>query len=220
VKYFKVILLILLIGNLTGCKNPASNSPLPKEEGHNQTDTLLLSNKQLVIQWGENEVPVRIFPLNDSDIQDGYSVSYGGDGELSTVSRWKQGLKDGNSFSFDEGLLQTHQVFDRNQLIYEGRYENKLKTGTLLFPKFVEEFFFEDKYYAKIRFPLAYQGDFDFQVKGFQTVVTPLLDQTFQLVINDALDLVSYELQLTYHAAAGDTLIRSEYTLRHVVYED
>lgn len=82
----------------------------------------------------------------------------------------------------------------------------------------MEEFFFEDKYYAKLRFPLAYSGQLTLQVKNYQAVISPLPDQTFQVVINDALDLTEYHLLLTYQPAVQDSLGAAEYGFSHVVY--
>ncbi len=216
---FDFILLTILFGTLLGCKNPASNASKPLKEVAKNADTLQLSGKRLIIDWGENGLPLNIKPLDDERLQNGYAFHYEENGALSAVSQWKKGMQDGNAFVFEAGILKAHQIFDAGNLIYEGEYDNKAKKANQLYPKFVEEFFFEDKYYAKIRFPIAFQGELSVQVIGYQAVVTLLPDQTFQLVINDALDLNKYDLRLKYQPAAQDTLVGSEYMFRHIVYE-
>src|SRR5690606_15215246 len=114
----------------------------------------------------------------------------------------------------------THQLFDAGKLVYEGEYVNQVKKEDKLYPWVIEEFLFEDKYYAKIRFPYTFQGNMKVEVKGYQAVITSLPDQTFQLVINDALDLNGFDLLLSYHAAAQDTLLDTKYTHKHHIYGD
>lgn len=218
--HFSFLFLILLLGNFTGCKNPAPKATIANKEGTGRTDTLTLSGKDLVIHWGKNGLPEKVSPLDKGGLQDGYTMEYGGEGALWTISQWENGKQDGNTFVFDQGKVTTHQLFDTGKLIYQGKYENRIKADNQLYPQFVEEFFFEDKYYAKIRFPLAYKGQLKVQVIGYQAIISPLPDQTFQLVINDALDLNGYDLKLTYHSAAQDTLVGSEYTFTHIVYEN
>lgn len=67
---------------------------------------------------------------------------------------------------------------------------------------------------------MPYTGKFKLDVLGYQSVISPLPDQTFQLVINDALDLTEYNLELTYQPGVQDSLLGVSYTYKHVVYEE
>lgn len=220
VKQCDFLFLIILFGILINCKNPASNASIPVKEVAKEADTLQLSGKSLIIAWGENGLPLSIIPLDDGKSPHGYAIHYAENGTLSTISQWKKGMRDGNAFVFEEGNVETHQLFDAGELIYQGKYEEKVKKNNELYPQFVEEFFFEDKYYAKIRFTFAYRGEIKVQVQGYQAEISPLPDRTFQLVVNDALDLDAFDLNLTYQPGAQDTLVGSEYTITHIVYED
>ena len=219
-KYFGFLFRVVFIGILFGCKNPASNSAMSINDEPTPPDTLLLSGKRLVLKWGAKDLPQRIYPLNEAGLKDGLAFKYGEQGAISAIAKWKNGIQDGNTFLFEVGNLKTHQVFDAGKLLYEADYVDQLKTENKLYPWVIEEFFFEDKYYAKIRFLLSFQGTIKIEVKRYQAVITSLPDQTFQLVINDALDLNGFDLLLTYHATAQDTLLDAEYTHKHLVYGD
>ncbi len=210
-----VFLLILLGWSLTGCKDPAAKFPV--KEPTSAIDTLKLSGQQLVIHWGDKSLPKMVCPLDEKQMLNGYAVEFKEDGALLSLSRWVNGLQEGSRFVLGDGQY-SHQLFDQGKVIYEAEYQNQQKTDNRLYPIVIEEFFFEDKYYAKIRFPFAYHGELNVQVTGYQTVISPLPDQTFQLVVNDALDLTEYELELTYQPASKDTLHAAKYSFKHLVY--
>ena len=51
-----------------------------------------------------------------------------------------------------------------------------------------------------------------------EVTVSDLGDHTFQLVINDALDLNEYQLELSYQPAVRDTLAAFSYVYPHIIY--
>lgn len=155
--------------------------------------------------------------LDEKKAQNGLAVEYQENGGLLAISQWKKGLQEGDTFIFSEGQ-KTHQFFEQGKVIYDAIYQEHQKISNRLYPAVVEEFFFEDKYYAKIRFPLPYSGKLDIYVDGYQAVISPLPEQTFQLVINDALDLTEYSLELAYQPVAQDTLLGAKYSYKHIVY--
>ena len=189
------------------------------EEMTSSTDTLLLSAQRLILTWGERGLAEAIYPINEEGLRDGTAVEYDSEGKLLSISHYEEGLLDGNSWFFD-GENHLHRIYTQGTVVYEGSYHNHQKTATRLYPQVVEEFLFEDKYYTKIKFPLPYAGHINIQVEGHQAVVVAFPQQTFQLVINDALDLVSYQLALSYEPAAEDSLLRTAYHYQHVVYDD
>lgn len=192
---------------------------MPVDEVTLSVDTLVLSGQKVVVHQGEKGLPKTVYLLDVEGFQIGYAVQYKADGGLLSISHWKNGLQDGHTFVLEE-KQKTHQLFEQGKLVYEAAYQEQSKIGNRLYPSVVEEFFFEDKYYAKIRFSLRYAGHLGIKVQDYQFVVTPLPEQTFQLVINDALDLMEYNLELTYQPAAEDTLHDASYTFKHVVYEE
>lgn len=214
--FVKVYCFILtLIGvSIGGCKNPA-----PKSEGRTSSfaDTLILADRKLLIQMGKKGMPKMVVPLNKKETLDGYAVAFKEDGGLLTIAHWEDGTQEGSTYVIGEEQT-THQLFNQGRLVYEVSYQAQQKKSNRLYPIFLEEFFFEDKYYAKIRFPILYKGCFTIEVNGYQAIISPLPEQTFQLVINDALDLTEYHLELTYQPATQDTLQSAKYNFRHVVY--
>lgn len=216
-KDYGLLLLVLSTWTIVGCNNPAADSPIPMDEVVVLADTLLLSGQKVVVHQGENGLPKMVYALDEKEAQSGYAFEYKVNGELLSISRWEQGLQEGDTFILGDGQ-KTHQLFEQGKIVYEADYQEQQKIGNRLYPTLVEEFFFEDKYYAKIRFPLPYSGGLDIYVDGSQAVISPLPDQTFQLVINDALDLADYNLELTYQPAVQDTLLGTKYPYKHVVY--
>src|SRR5690606_33512489 len=191
VKDYGLLFLILSAWTIAGCDNPAPDSPIPMDEVMLSAETLLLSGQKAVVHLGESVLPKRVHALDEKEVQSSYAFEYKVNGALLSISHWKQGRQDGDAFIFREGQ-KSHYLFERGKIIYKADYQEQQKIGNRLYPAVVEEFFFEDKYYAKIRFPLPYAGQLDIHVDGYQAVISPLPDQTFQLVINDALDLTEY----------------------------
>jgi hypothetical protein len=216
VKDYGLLLLILFAWTTARCYNPAADSPLPMKVMPS-VDTLRLAGQKVVVHQGEGGLPKMVYLLDEKEAQDGVAVEYQENGGLLAISQWKKGLQEGDTFIFSEGQ-KTHQFFELGKIIYEATYQEQQKVSNRLYPTVVEEFFFEDKYYAKIRFPLPCSGELDIDVDGYQAVINPLPDQTFQLVINDALDLTEYSLKLAYQPAAQDTLLHAKYSYKHIVY--
>jgi hypothetical protein len=219
VKNYGLILLIFMGLGTTACKNPAPTPPVYLHEALPPIDTLILSDQKVVIHLGQNGLPTMIYPLDEKQILNGTAVEFRENGGLLSVSHWKDGMKEGSAWAIGEEQI-IHQLFCRGKLIYEANYLEREKFGNKLYPTVVEEFFFEDKYYSKIRFPMPYPGKVKLDVLGYQSVISPLPDQTFQLVINDALDLTEYNLELTYQPAVQDSILGVSYTYKHVVYEE
>lgn len=217
-KDYGLLLLIFFVWMIAGCYRPVP-SPIPVNEIVPSIDTLVLSGQKVIVHQGEKGLPKTVYLLDEKGLQAGYAVQYGPKGGLSSISHWKKGLKEGDSFVLEEEQ-KIHQLFEQGKLVYEADYHEQLKIGNRLYPSTIEEFFFEDKYYTKIKFPLHYAGHMRITVQDYQLVVTPLPEQTFQLVINDALDLTEYHLELTYQPAAQDTLLAAKYRYKHVVYGD
>lgn len=215
---YRFLFLILLGWHLARCENAPPDDPVA-HEALSATDTLLLSAQRLVVTKGEKGLPEMIFHINQKGVPNGYAIAYDGVGKLLSIADYREGLQEGSAFVFDKDKY-LHRIFSQGSLIYESEYQDNQKTANRFYPQMVEEFFFEDKYYAKIKFPVPYPGDLDIQVKGYQAVVVPFPEQTFQLVINDALDLAEYNLKLAYQPAPQDTLLRAEYTYKHVVYKE
>ena len=210
--------LLILIGvSISGCKNPAPKPPPSENRITPYIDTLTISDQKLVVHLGERDLPKMVYPLNKRRTLNGYAVEFEEDGKLMSVSHWKDGTQEGSTYVLEEEHI-THQLFNQGRLVYEADYQEQRKMGNRLYPILVEEFFFEDKYYAKIRFPILYEGRFTIEVNGYQAIISPLPEQTFQLVINDALDLTEYHLELVYQPATRDTLHSAKYNFRHVVY--
>lgn len=150
----------------------------------------------------------------------GYAFGYTQNGELERLSQWIEGTLEGEMNLLEQGLLKSKQIFLSGHLAYKEDYLEGVKVENQLYPTILEGFLFEDKYYAKIKFPINYKGNLKMMVKDYQAVVRPLDHQTFQLVINDALDLSSYTLILSYHPAEQDSLVRSDYLYTQVVFAD
>ena len=207
--------LLILIGvSIGGCEKPVVKS---EDRPTLSVDTLIFADQKLLVQPGQKGMPKMVGPLNESGILNGYVVEFEEDGKLMSVSHWKDGTQEGNTYVIGKEQT-THQLFNQGRLVYEADYQEQQKINNKLYPILVEEFFFEDKYYAKIRFPVLYEGRFTIEVNGYQAIISPLPEQTIQLVINDALDLTGYHLKLTYQPAAQDTLLGAKYRYKHVVY--
>jgi hypothetical protein len=232
---FKFLLLILFV---SGCKEPNKQE---EKEMIFQTKT---ADGMVVSRFYPNQVPKDIYQINDQGRKEGFSFYYNKDGALRTITFWKNGIKNGEEISFDplggikektsytnglregnslrykNGILTSHQINREGKTWYTGMYSGPEKYLNKLYPHFIEEFFFEDKYYAKIRFPLDHAGQMTVRVKDWGTPVIEQLDNaTFQLVINDALDLDGFVLDLEYQPAPSDTLVHSRYLYKHDIYQ-
>lgn len=202
-----------------------------------------IEDGMLVSEFYPNHVPKIVYHVNDQGLKEGYSISYHKDGALANTTTWENGKKngkeiifypsgevkeknffqkgilEGNSYRYKNGVLTSHQINRQGNTWYEGIYSGQEKYLDKLYPLFIEEFFFEDKYYAKIRFPLDHAGQMTLRVKDRGTPVIEKLDKaTFQLVINDALDLDGFVLDLEYQPASSDTLVPSRYSHSHQIY--
>ena len=162
----------------------------------------------------------------ENGVKEGRELIFSPSGHLQAKNFYQNGQLDGDVLLFENspskennGGLSSHQLFRDGVKIYEGFYQGDIKEHNKLYPYFLEEFFFEDKYYAKVRFLLNYPGQVEVQVKGQgHPVIEYLGDNTFQLVINDALDLNKYKLELSYQQAVRDTLIAFSYVYPHIIY--
>lgn len=239
----KYLLLVLLLSVVhTGC-NKSSTEESVLAEGKELNIETKINNGLLVCQLYDTNLPKEIYHLNPHRLKVGFSFTYFKTGSLFQISTWEQGEKEGkewvyspgghltathqyktglingNSFTYLEQTLQSQQFRKDGKLLYEASYKEGEKYSNKLYPVFIEEFFFEDKYYAKIKFPLAYRGLLQTKIKGQGSpFINQLEDNTFQLVINNALDLNAYELQFTYHPAQQDTLVSSTYSIKHAIY--
>ncbi|MEX2511487.1 MAG: hypothetical protein WD398_01165 [Cyclobacteriaceae bacterium] len=120
----------------------------------------------------------------------------------------------------NNGLLLKKQIFGNGHLLYESLYREGKVTKNHFYPKIIDAFLFEDKYYLKMRFPLPFQGKISFTLpENPDYESTKLGPNYYQLVINDALDLDQVKLRIKYQPAERDSLIREEYTFTHVVFE-
>lgn len=239
----KYLLLILLLSFInTGCKKPSTEEPVVTEDKE-----LIIKSKiedgLLVGQLYDTHLPKEIYHLDSQQLKVGFSFTYYKNGSLFQISTWekgvkegsewvysplggltaiqqyKKGLADGNAFTYLDKTLKSHQYRKEGKLLYEAFYKGGEKYSNKLYPVFVEEFFFEDKYYTKIKFPLAYPGQLQIKVKDKGSpFINQMEDNTFQLVINDALDLNAYKLEFTYHPAQQDTLVNSTYSIEHTIY--
>ncbi|HLT08437.1 MAG TPA: hypothetical protein VK014_12980 [Cyclobacteriaceae bacterium] len=210
--------LSLIFGFLSGgCTTSTEPVTTNKEEATSSRDTLILSEYTIMIQWGESGLPKTITPLDKQQSPSGYKIQYRNNGALLSVSEWKNGVQDGLTWVLNEQLI-TQQQFIRDVLTYEAVYVGQQKIADRLYPKIIEEFFFEDKYYAKLQFPFPFAGQIQISVDDHQSVVNPLPEQIYQLVVNDALDLSEYHYQLRYLPASEDTLLNSSFRLSHTIY--
>jgi len=162
----------------------------------------------------------------ENGVKEGRELIFSPSGRPEAVYTYQNGRLHGDVLFFNypnplEGRrsLSSHQLFREGVKFYEGLYQGGEKHLNKLYPHFLEEFFFEDKYYAKVRFPLEYPGQLEVGIKNRGNfTIGDLGDNTFQLVINDALDLNGYELELNYQPAVLDTLVSSLYSYPHIIY--
>lgn len=232
--HLKALLLVIF---MSGCQEPNK-----KEEMENIIQNQIKGG-MLLRQFYSNHVPKLVYQINDQGLKEGYSFSYQKDGALATITSWKNGQKsgeeiifypsgeveeinsyqkgklEGNSHHYKNGFLTAHHIYRQGKKWYEGIYTGQEKYMDKLYPQIIEEFFFEDKYYAKIRFPMSHKGQINLKVKESGTPVIQQLDKgTFQVVINDALDLDKFKLELEYLPAPSDTLVPTQYSYTHQIY--
>lgn len=228
--------------SIAGCKKPSSEEISQKNGGEFTLQTNI-ANGLLVTQYYPTQIPKEIYFLNNQNLKDGYAYYYHDTGVLIQITRWQngekhgeeliydlsgklkekysfeKGIREGHAFLYNTGTLIIHQIFESGKIRYEGFYKGQRKCLNKLYPLFIEEFFFEDKYYAKLRFPMEYRGQIIVKLKDRGSpVIEQLEDHTFQLVINDALDLNGFELEVSYHPAPSDTLVCSHYLYPHLIY--
>jgi hypothetical protein len=233
----------MLITLQIGCKKPSEEElSIVKKEGDFWVYTTV-PDGQLVSVFYQTHSPKEIFLLNHQQMREGYGYQYHKNGVLKNKSWWENGKKEGEEliydstgilegkyqyhegkqdgpiFRYENGILKSHQIKKSGKLLYEGLYKGPEKYLNKLCPFYIEEFFFEDKYYAKLMFPFDYLGQMEIQAKGTTVEnIEQLKDNTFQLVINDALDLTDYELRLSYYPAPSDTLVHSTYIYKHRIF--
>lgn len=100
-------------------------------------------------------------------------------------------------------------------LVKEKRIYNKF------YPKIQDAFLFEDKFYLKAQFSLRYSGELKFSLPEYPDyVLTKIGEQTYQVVINDALDLNRVVFELHYLPSEEDSLVRTDYSFTHVVFQE
>ncbi len=228
--------------SIAGCKKPSSEE-ISQKNGGELTLQTKIANGLLVTQYYPTQIPKEIYLLNNQNLKDGYAYYYHDNGVLIQITHWQngekhgeeliydhsgklkekysfeKGIREGHAFLYNKGTMITHQIFESGKIRYEGFYKGQEKYLNKLYPLFIEEFFFEDKYYAKLRFPMDYRGQIIVKLKDRGSpVIEQLEEHTFQLVINDALDLNGFELELSYHPAPSDTLVYSHYFYPHLIY--
>ena len=182
-------------------------------------------NEKLTSYYNENGALVNLSKW-ENGVKEGKELQFSPQGQLEGIYVYQNGRLHGNILVFENstptennGHLSSHQLFRGGIKVYEGFYQKGDKHLNKLYPHFLEEFFFEDKYYAKVNFFLDYPGQMEVGVKNRgNPIIKDLGDNTFQLVINDALDLNEYELELNYKPTAEDTLVAFSYVYPHIIY--
>src|SRR5690606_5610369 len=178
----KYLLLPLLLSFIhTGCKKPSGEEPLVPEV-KKLNIKIPIDEGLLIAQLYDTHLPKEIYHLDFQQLKVGYSFTYHKNGALFHIATWKKGKKEGKEWIFSStgqlegifqyhlgllngnillykgGALKSHQFAKKGKLLYEGFYKGKEKYYNKIYPLFVEEFFFEDKYYAKLKFPIEYPG--------------------------------------------------------------
>jgi len=107
------------------------------------------------------------------------------------------------------------------RMYFESLKVAEKKIYNRFFPRIRDAFLFEDKFYLKADFPLSFAGKVNFNLPECPDyVLSHIGENAYQIVINDALDLNRVLFEITYHPAEKDSLILSEFTYTHVVYEE
>jgi len=129
---------------------------------------------------------------------------------------------EGNSIQVDEsGNLISHTVVEEGRPVYRATYKDQQKISNQLLPWIQDSFLFEDKYYLKVYFPFPYRGKITIELENDpEYVLTTVEDQTYQLVINHALDLNRVDFNFHYSPAAADTLVESTFSYRYVIMDN
>ncbi|WP_375584436.1 hypothetical protein [Cyclobacterium xiamenense] len=110
------------------------------------------------------------------------------------------------------------QWLDGN-LFYESTRVRNKRIHNKFYPKIQDAFLFEDKFYLKASFPLKYGGEIQFDFPEYPDyTLTRIGEQSFQVVINDALDLDRVIFSLDYLPAEEDSLVPTHYRFTHVVF--
>lgn len=112
------------------------------------------------------------------------------------------------------------QKFIGGKLVYEATYDSGKKVTDRLIPLIQDAFLSEDKFYLKIHFPIPYPGEMQIDLEGHHDYALTTIDsQTYQLMVNDALDLDRINLVFDYFPAERDTLLSASYTHQFVIME-
>ncbi|MDN3689688.1 hypothetical protein [Cyclobacterium jeungdonense] len=116
----------------------------------------------------------------------------------------------------------TRQKYQEGGITYfESLLVKEKRIYNTFYPLIQDAFLFEDKFYLKTRFPLDYSGEIEFTFPEYPDyVLTKIGDQAYQLVINNALDLNHVLFDLHYLPSETDSLVRTDYSFTHVVFEE
>ncbi|MEX2591980.1 MAG: hypothetical protein WD426_04340, partial [Anditalea sp.] len=194
----------ILIFLLTGCKQPSGEEFSTMIDEGDFTVYTTVTDGQLISHFYKTNSPKEVYLLNPKQLKEGYAYHYHENGILIKKSWWengkkereeltydpsgslmgrhhyKDGVQEGNMYLYENGALKAHQIKKAGKLLYEGLYQREEKYLNKLYPLYVEEFFFEDKYYAKVKFPYDYPGQLDIQVKNIAaSIIEQLEDDTF-----------------------------------------
>lgn len=120
-----------------------------------------------------------------------------------------------------DGDSTRQQHLEGKITVFESLLVNDQRIYNKFYPLIQDAFLFEDKFYLKARFPLAYRGEIKFSFPEYPDyVLTKIGEQAYQVVINNALDLNHVLFDLHYLPSETDSLVRTEYSFTHVVFEE
>lgn len=112
-----------------------------------------------------------------------------------------------------------HQIHLNNTLHYESLFIKDKRIYNYIYPHINDFFLFEDKYYLKISYPVAFSGAIDTNIPECPDyVLTPLDDGVLQVVIYNALDLKEVDFMFNYLPSEKDSLVQSQYYFNHVIF--
>ncbi|SEJ12338.1 hypothetical protein SAMN05192553_102505 [Cyclobacterium xiamenense] len=129
----------------------------------------------------------------------------------------------GQSGWFDktEGDSTWQTYWQNGKRYYESIWVLDKRVGNKFFPKIQDAFLFEDKFYLKATFPVAYAGEIQFTFPEYPDyTLNRIGEQAFQVVINDALDLNRVVFSLEYLPSENDSLEPTRYSFTHVVFQE
>ncbi|WP_162343440.1 hypothetical protein [Cyclobacterium salsum] len=149
--------------------------------------------------------------------------------KTSENSTWKEIIiQDNQASAHLDGWVEVkngdstrQQYLDDEITVFESLLVDEKRIYNEFYPLIQDAFLFEDKFYLKARFPLAYSGEIEFTFPEFPDyVLTKIGEQAYQVVINNALDLNDVLFDLHYLPSETDSLVRTEYSFTHVVFEE